>query len=146
MEGQFTDCWKCGAARDSTPAEGAAVQDPRLQARCHLWVSDDPTQVAEIRRMLLHSGIQSSVCGRLGNEVWLANASDYARARETIGDASLHTLRCSQCGYDLAGLSDLHCPECGKPFGPAWICPACGGENTEEFVKCRRCLADRPVE
>lgn len=27
-------------------------------------------------------------------------------------------LRCLQCGYDLTGLIDRVCPECGTPFSP----------------------------
>lgn len=33
------------------------------------------------------------------------------------GDASANPLRCASCLYDLSGLADGKCPECGTPFG-----------------------------
>ena len=29
--------------------------------------------------------------------------------------------RCTACGYALTGLLDARCPECGRPFDPAWL-------------------------
>lgn len=31
---------------------------------------------------------------------------------------SPETMRCLNCGYDLRGLSENRCPECGRPFEP----------------------------
>lgn len=31
--------------------------------------------------------------------------------------------RCAQCGYDLRGLAEARCPECGLPFPEAWLEP-----------------------
>ena len=32
----------------------------------------------------------------------------------SLVDTNVH---CTQCGYNLTGLSDARCPECGSPFG-----------------------------
>ena len=31
---------------------------------------------------------------------------------------------CAECGYDLRGLEQLRCPECGLPFDPTYLPPA----------------------
>jgi hypothetical protein len=49
---------------------------------------------------------------------------------------------CARCGYDLRGLSDSRCPECGLPFGPG-VCPACKG--LREFRSFRLLKWGAPV-
>lgn len=36
-------------------------------------------------------------------------------------DAAYHELFCPKCAYDLHGLQDCRCPECGQPFDPALL-------------------------
>ena len=31
--------------------------------------------------------------------------------------------RCARCGYDLQGLTEPRCPECGTPFDPEAAAP-----------------------
>ena len=37
--------------------------------------------------------------------------------RRTLGWVSRDNRRCGKCDYDLTGLQDTRCPECGTPFG-----------------------------
>ncbi len=46
---------------------------------------------------------------------WLAY-----RANQKLGRARG---QCRECGYDLRGLTEHRCPECGKPFDPADLLP-----------------------
>jgi hypothetical protein len=47
---------------------------------------------------------------------WLFRKRTRRRIRESL--VSLGYAVCLQCGYDLRGLTENRCPECGTPFDP----------------------------
>jgi len=74
--------------------------------------------------------------------IWVHNEADVPKARELIAaqDAEANPTRCSKCGYDLRGLSEPRCPECGTPFRRvgSWTCK-CGEVLTTQFTHCWKC-------
>jgi hypothetical protein len=46
---------------------------------------------------------------------------------------SVEVGRCSKCGYNLSGLRDPRCPECGTPFDPSMLTGG-GGHGTRSEV------------
>lgn len=83
--------------------------------------------------------------------LWVPDDGDAPRARHVI--ATLYgppnPTHCASCGYDLQGLPEPRCPECGQPFrrvGPSspWRCAQCGEEREGQFTQCWRCGAARP--
>lgn len=67
--------------------------------------------------------------------VWVVNDDDYDRARSLIVGRRNRgaTFHCEQCGYNLTGLSEPRCPECGLSFTvpSSWVfCERCGHNVT----------------
>lgn len=48
----------------------------------------------------------------------MSMSGGYVRAR-VLRAIELKKGKCRSCGYDLRGLSESRCPECGTPFDPA---------------------------
>src|SRR5690554_6142568 len=51
-----------------------------------------------------------------GPTVWIQDAEDEQRALEIIRKHEPTPQHCHHCGYDLRGLPEPRCPECGQPF------------------------------
>ena len=82
--------------------------------------------------------------------VWVADDGDAERARSVIETehGRPNPTHCEKCGYDLQGLSEPRCPECGQPFtrveaGPPWTCPQCCEQVEGQFTQCWKCGAER---
>ncbi len=86
-----------------------------------------------------------------GPTIWVCEASAYT-AKQLI-----HALlrlpnptHCQHCGYNLSGLPEPRCPECGSIFvrveqvepSKAWICPKCGESIDGQFTECWKCNSD----
>jgi hypothetical protein len=79
----------------------------------------------------------------------LVDDADADRARELITTRPKHQSHCTVCGYDLTGLPQPRCPECGTPShrpvesGPSWVCSGCGETIEPQFTACWSCGAER---
>lgn len=122
----------------------------------------DPTEAHLVKALLERHGIAAVVqgdasalatCSCTASSVWVEQAADTERAAYVIATehGSSNPARCESCGYDLQGLPQPRCPECGTPFrrlepGPPWVCPRCGEECEGQFAQCWHCGTDRPEE
>lgn len=83
--------------------------------------------------------------------IWVSQASAY-RARQLINEllGLPNPTHCERCGYNLSGLPEPICPECGSIFvrveqvepSKAWICPKCGESIGGQFTECWKCSSD----
>src|SRR5690606_9440248 len=86
-----------------------------------------------------------------GPTVWIQDAEDEQRALEIIRKHEPTPQHCHHCGYDLRGLPEPRCPECGQPFArrdqrPDWTCPRSGEVHEGQVTACWKCGAVRPEE
>ena len=54
----------------------------------------------------------------------LPAASTFSGDGVSTADDGVAVRRCTGCGYDLRGLEELRCPECGLAFDPTFLPPA----------------------
>lgn len=80
--------------------------------------------------------------------VWVADQADHDRARQLIAEHHAQAVprHCRNCGYDIQGLPEPRCPECGEPFrrpsdSQDRICPQCGELIEAHFTDCWNCAA-----
>lgn len=122
----------------------------------------DPTEAHLVKALLEQHGIAAVVqgdasvlatCSGTASSVAVVEKADAERAAHFIAtEYGFHNPdRCASCGYDLRGLPQPPCPECGTPFkrletGPAWTCRRCGEECEGQFAQCWNCGAERPEE
>ena len=78
--------------------------------------------------------------------VWVTDDREADRARYAIATehGPPNPAHCETCGYDLQGLPEPRCPECGQLFtrveaGPPWTCPKCGEQCEAQFTQCWKC-------
>jgi hypothetical protein len=81
--------------------------------------------------------------------VRIANPEDYDAARRIVLSYEPEPSHCPTCGYDLTGLPEPRCPECGQMFSrrperPEWSCPDCGEKLEGQFTHCWNCGSPRP--
>ena len=125
----------------------------------------DPAEAHLVRALLDEHGIAAVVQGEAlwsargslpvtpdsAPSVWVTDDVDAERAARIILTeyGPPNPTHCENCGYDLQGLPEPRCPECGQPFhrlqaGPTWRCPRCGEEIEGQFSQCWKCAAERP--
>jgi len=129
-----------------------------------VYIAADAARAELIRSLLESAGIRAVIeGGALGaavGEVPFVEAyprisvddADVDAARRLIVDSGIDgptPARCRTCGYDLRGLSEPRCPECGSPFreerdAAPWTCPNCGEAHEGQFSACWQCGAARP--
>ena len=94
-------------------------------------------------------GIYGKVSGfRTSASVYVLRDEDHARAMEVALRHQPRPEACETCGYNLTGLRDPRCPECGTPFHmpptqAAWRCGNCGESIEGQFTDCWKCGAGR---
>lgn len=75
--------------------------------------------------------------------VWVIRDEDAESAIALIArhDGRINPTTCESCGYDLRGLSEARCPECGTPFRVEadWTCGKCEELNPSQFSHCWNC-------
>lgn len=86
-----------------------------------------------------------------GATVYVLRDDDYERAKQIALHYGRMPGTCGKCGYDLRGLPEPRCPECGTPFarpdhGGPWTCPNCTEEIEGQFTDCWKCGTSRPVD
>ena len=125
----------------------------------------DPAEAHLVQSLLEEHGIRALVQGEalwgargslgLGFDstpsVWVAEQADAERAAHVLATeyGPPNPTHCENCGYNLWGLPEPRCPECGQPFtriaaGPPWTCPKCGEQCEGQFAQCWKCGAARP--
>lgn len=130
-----------------------------------IFRAHDPAEAHLVVALLEQNGIPAFVQGEalgaaagglpLGPggapSVWLRDDGDAEGAGQLIAAFCVprNPEHCANCGYDLRGLPEPRCPECGQPFlrsvpQPPWKCAQCGEECEGQFTQCWRCGADRP--
>jgi hypothetical protein len=128
-----------------------------------VYTAANPSEAELVRQLLEHEGIRAVVQGA---SLWGArgglpfgtdtsptvcvNDADSQRALQILADHKPAPEHCSNCGYNLFGLPEPRCPECGEPFdrpkGPPWQCEGCGEIIEGQFAACWKCGHERPEE
>jgi predicted RNA-binding Zn-ribbon protein involved in translation (DUF1610 family) len=129
-----------------------------------VYSARDPAEAHLVAAVLKEHGIAAMVQGEslwsargalpLGPDsapsVWVADDGDAERARHLIATecGPPNPTHCQNCGYDLQGLPEPRCPECGQSFtrveaGPPWTCPHCGEQCEGQFAQCWKCGRER---
>lgn len=130
-----------------------------------VYLAADSARAEIMRSALADAGIRAVIegglLGAVAGEIPIASTypricvedADVDAARRVIADSRFDgrpPSHCRECGYDLRGLSEPRCPECGSPFTsphlPAsWTCPVCAEESEGQFAACWLCGAPRPA-
>jgi hypothetical protein len=66
---------------------------------------------------------------------WLSIPTPNARVHPALFPEADYPVFCMRCGYDLRGLSEQRCPECGEQFERGQLL-------VEQYVRCRRPHSD----
>lgn len=113
-----------------------------------------PDEIVLVRGLLAEHGIETVTHDYLPDslrhcEIWLVHDGDLERARTCLEQARPMPGYCPACGYDLRGLPEPRCPECGERFDrrrrvPDWICPRCGEQHGGQFTECWKCGQAQP--
>lgn len=132
-----------------------------------VYSAADPMQAHLVLGLLEANGIAGTVMGEalglaqgalpFGSDsspsVWIANDENEPRALALIRDhdGQCDPKLCANCGYNLFGLPDPRCPECGQPFrrtkkAESWTCPGCGEQIAGQFTDCWKCGRSRSDE
>lgn len=122
----------------------------------------DPAHAHIVKALLEERGVPAIVQGEalplaVGHDttasVWVVRQADAERAAHVIATevGQPNPTHCENCGYNLWGLPEPRCPECGQPFtrleaGPAWTCPHCREQCEGQFTQCWNCNRDRPPQ
>ena len=131
-----------------------------------IYLARDSVAAELVRCVLEDAGIAAAVEGAALSTVVgevpftaayprvIVNDEDAARAAQLIRESGIDhvtrpkTARCANCGYNLTGLTEPRCPECGQAFDMArpresWKCSACGETSEVQFSACWKCGAER---
>ncbi len=120
-----------------------------------IYTGNNPEMFAIVRGLLEAASIpvleQKGGYGRICPSLWLLNDEDYDRAIKLLDDNRPTPRMCPNCGYDLFGLPEPRCPECGEPFrrpekSPDWQCPECGEKIEGQFTACWKCGYEQPSD
>ena len=87
------------------------------------WITSRPPEdVAPLFRALVYRQRRDAYINYAVAVGWLVPAGLCLRAARRASARRLTALQaegiCIHCGYDLRGLTENRCPECGRPFGP----------------------------
>ncbi|MBN1489051.1 MAG: DUF2007 domain-containing protein [Phycisphaerae bacterium] len=127
-----------------------------------VYTAGDPVDANHFRLLLEAEGIAAEI---MGESLWAARGAvpmdagtcpslwvadeDYEQARRFVlqHDGPPNPSHCAECGYDLTGLPEPRCPECGRPFFrpkelEPWVCPQCGETIDGQFTECWKCAGD----
>lgn len=131
-----------------------------------VYKARDAADAQRVRALLESAGVRSVVLGeglgaaagelpvfRVAPEVW-TDERDAHRARELLDESAPggDVRHCPTCGYDLRGLPESRCPECGSEFSwtpppaqspPSWTCRRCGQTIEPQFTACWNCGTER---
>lgn len=121
-----------------------------LEANLIRGVLDD-AGIATLVEQELPLGTYGRLVGfRASVGIYLTRDEDYERAREIALQHSPRPDVCETCGYDLTGLQDPRCPECGTAFNlrspsAPWTCANCGEQIEGQFTECWKCGSPKPA-
>jgi hypothetical protein len=117
-----------------------------------VYTARHPADAHLIRGFLDDSGIAAKVLDEMGDgygavrpSVWVLNDAECDRAQRLLADRKGQAAPeyCEGCGYNLWGLPEPRCPECGRPFArpESWVCSDCGETIDGQFAACWKCAA-----
>ncbi|MCC6360932.1 MAG: GNAT family N-acetyltransferase [Phycisphaerales bacterium] len=115
-----------------------------------------------LRGLLAAAGIDAALEGDtpvmglagIGRVQVVVDDCDYLAAAKLLAASGLEKPHptCLICGYDLRGLPEPRCPECGHPFPVArarplaWTCRHCGEVLDGQFTFCWNCGVEREAD